>query len=268
MASREPGDPAPNTTDTDRDADGRFARIWLALPDWTFRLLGAGFFLSYLTLRARRYADGFWNLGPYIVLEDGRRLSMPWGQVLIDLTYLIIALGFILRAPPQRRASDWRDILPAMWGTFWPFLPFFGLWLAELFDPEAARRFERFMFDYSTWTPASFALASGLIVAGNALDVWGYGRLLRSISIVPEARSLQVNGPYRFVRHPIYLGQMLAQAGVWLVFARWHVVWIGFYAVFVILQFYRAYREEAVLTQAFGDTYRDWTRRTFWFGLN
>jgi protein-S-isoprenylcysteine O-methyltransferase Ste14 len=112
---------------------------------------------------------------------------------------------------------------------------------------------------------ATFASGTALVLVGNALDVWGYGKLFRSISIVPEARDLKVSGPYRFVRHPIYLGQMLAQAGVWLFFAQTHVVWIAFYACFVGMQLYRSRLEDRVLERAFGEPYLAWKRRTFWF---
>ena len=80
-----------------------------------------------------------------------------------------------------------------------------------------------------------------------------------------EARVLKITGPYRFVRHPIYLGQFLAQAGVWLVLANTHWVWIAFYVCFVALQLIRTRMEDKVLGDAFGASHRDWKLRTFWF---
>jgi protein-S-isoprenylcysteine O-methyltransferase Ste14 len=104
-----------------------------------------------------------------------------------------------------------------------------------------------------------------LITAGNLIDLWGYTVLTRSFGIVPEARELKTSGPYRFVRHPVYLGQFISQGGVWFCFARLHWVWIGMYVVFVAMQLYRSKLEDRVLAEAFGDPCREWQQRTFWF---
>ncbi|MBU1647461.1 MAG: hypothetical protein KJ787_14105, partial [Gammaproteobacteria bacterium] len=110
-----------------------------------------------------------------------------------------------------------------------------------------------------------FCVGAACVCAGNALDVWGYASLFRSVSIVAEARDLVVSGPYRLVRHPVYLGQIVAQAGVWLLFAPLHPVWISFFACFVAMQLYRGRVEDTVLERAFGERYRMWKDRTFWF---
>ena len=110
-----------------------------------------------------------------------------------------------------------------------------------------------------------FLCGTALIVVGNLIDVSGYATLFRSVSIAAEARELKVTGLYRIVRHPIYLGQILAQAGVWLFYARTHVVWITFYVAFVAMQLYRSRLEDRVLQRAFGEPYLTWKRRTFWF---
>jgi protein-S-isoprenylcysteine O-methyltransferase Ste14 len=36
----------------------------------------------------------------------------------------------------------------------------------------------------------------------------------RSFSVMPEARRLVTNGPYSVIRHPVYLGEAVALAGV------------------------------------------------------
>jgi protein-S-isoprenylcysteine O-methyltransferase Ste14 len=42
----------------------------------------------------------------------------------------------------------------------------------------------------------------------------------RSISILPQARQLVTSGPYAFVRHPLYLGEMTAMLGIAMQTAR------------------------------------------------
>ena len=112
--------------------------------------------------------------------------------------------------------------------------------------------------------PQVFGGAS-LIILGNALDLSGYATLFRSFSVLPEARELKTTGLYRFVRHPVYLGQFISQAGVWLIFAPAHWVWWSFYVTFIVLQLWRTKREDAVLERAFGNDFREWKERTFWF---
>ena len=100
---------------------------------------------------------------------------------------------------------------------------------------------------------------------GFGIEVWGYAWLRRSLSIVPEPRVLYVTGPYRFIRHPIYFGQFIAQIGVWLIAARLHFVSVGILVLFIAMQLYRSKLEDGVLEEAFGEPYRAWKEKTFWF---
>src|SRR5712671_2760530 len=56
---------------------------------------------------------------------------------------------------------------------------------------------------------SDIGLACGIIWALYSLSYLG-----RAFSIVPEARGLVTSGPYRFVRHPIYLGEIVAGVGL------------------------------------------------------
>lgn len=55
------------------------------------------------------------------------------------------------------------------------------------------------------WPPAAVAVAA----AGAVLAVAGILALGRSFAVLPAARSVRTGGPYRFVRHPIYVGESL-----------------------------------------------------------
>jgi protein-S-isoprenylcysteine O-methyltransferase Ste14 len=241
-------------------------RLWLAAPDWVFRALGLGFFGIFLWISAQKYWDGtFWTFVPWTDIPGRGIVRMPWTPVLIDITYLLMAASFVLRINPKQRASDGRAILITLFTAFAPFI--FVMWLPwglGLIDENWKRSYFQFLWpDQITWV---YALIGGLLITlGNAIDVWGYFVLCRSFGIVPEARELKTNGPYRFVRHPVYLGQFLAQGGVWLFFARRHVVWVCLYVVFVALQLYRSKLEDRALEAAFGEEYKAYRRRTFWF---
>jgi protein-S-isoprenylcysteine O-methyltransferase Ste14 len=249
-------------------------RLWLAAPDWLFRVLGFGFFAIFTFFSAQKYfpadpsqsfAEHIQTLGPWCRFADGTLIRMPWVPVLVDLTYLLIAVSFLVRFQPKARASNGRIILITLFTGFAPLI--FVLWMGPIlsfFNPVWGTAYERFLWADSM---SPYVALTGLILVtlGNLIDVWGYLVLCRSFGIVPEARELKTTGPYRFVRHPVYLGQFLAQAGVLLFFARTNVVWIGLYCVFVGLQLYRSKLEDRVLADAFGEEYKAWRRRTFWF---
>lgn len=55
----------------------------------------------------------------------------------------------------------------------------------------------------------------GQVIAGLGLllVLWAMITLGRSFGIAPADRGLIKNGPYRFVRHPMYLGELISLAG-------------------------------------------------------
>jgi len=98
-----------------------------------------------------------------------------------------------------------------------------------------------------------------LIVVGASLAVYAFAHLNRSTSIMPEARRLVTAGPYRFVRHPVYLFEEIGVIGVALPFASpWTLVWLLIHLGF---QFQRMKNEERVLRGVFPE-YEDYARRT------
>ena len=65
--------------------------------------------------------------------------------------------------------------------------------------------------------PLAFNLkdANGLCsLPGLLLAVWSLIALGFSFSIAPEDRGIVTRGPYRFVRHPMYLGEILSLLGL------------------------------------------------------
>jgi protein-S-isoprenylcysteine O-methyltransferase Ste14 len=98
-----------------------------------------------------------------------------------------------------------------------------------------------------------------LIIGGTAFAVCAVLVLARSISMMPEARHLITWGPYTLVRHPLYLGEMVATAGLALQFLMpWALLLLGLHCIF---QFERMRNEERVLIQAFPH-YRDYMAGT------
>jgi len=103
-------------------------------------------------------------------------------------------------------------------------------------------------------------VASLLLVAlGFGLAVYGFTHLNRSASIMAEARRLVTSGPYRLVRHPVYLFEEIGIIGLALPYASiWAVLWLVLHMAF---QLQRMKNEEAVLSGAFPE-YDDYARVT------
>jgi protein-S-isoprenylcysteine O-methyltransferase Ste14 len=101
--------------------------------------------------------------------------------------------------------------------------------------------------------------ADTLLAAGTAWAVWSLVFLGRNLSILAQARGVANRGPYRWVRHPLYTGELVSALGVALTVgsAAAMAVWLALCG----LQIYRAAREEQVLLRALPE-YRDYRRRT------
>jgi protein-S-isoprenylcysteine O-methyltransferase Ste14 len=103
-----------------------------------------------------------------------------------------------------------------------------------------------------------------LAVGGAALVLTSRMELGPAWSFVPiadEATGLVTTGPYRLVRHPIYLGLSMLAMGETLAFASWPallVVLAGIVPTFV----WRASAEEKLLTATFGDRYALYRKQT------
>ena len=98
-----------------------------------------------------------------------------------------------------------------------------------------------------------------LIAGGTAGAVWSLRSLGRSVSVLAQARVLVERGPYRWVRHPLYSGEIVSSLGLAVLAGPGPAVpvWLGF----CFLQAYRAVREEQLLMAAM-PAYRGYRART------
>ena len=111
----------------------------------------------------------------------------------------------------------------------------------------------------NSWlTPAAAAgvvfSVFGVIFSFNAI-LW----LGRSLGIVVSVREIVLGGPYRYVRHPIYLGYAFIMAGMFLTSFTPRMTIMVMAAMALLI--WRARLEENVLS-AHSAAYREWMKHT------
>jgi protein-S-isoprenylcysteine O-methyltransferase Ste14 len=105
-----------------------------------------------------------------------------------------------------------------------------------------------------------FSITSTLLIMTGAMSSFIVLRWLgKSFSILAEARRLVTSGPYKVVRHPLYLCEGIAVLGVALQVIS--PLAVAILLIVALLQFRRMINEEAVLNSAFPE-YRAYAART------
>ncbi|HUF22519.1 MAG TPA: isoprenylcysteine carboxylmethyltransferase family protein [Vicinamibacterales bacterium] len=100
--------------------------------------------------------------------------------------------------------------------------------------------------------PTRDTLLVGALIAaaGEAIRIWAAGHLEKS-------REVTTSGPYRFTRHPLYVGSAVITLGFVIASRSWLVALLA--AVYLALTYTAAIRrEEAFLTEQFGAAYPDY----------
>ena len=112
------------------------------------------------------------------------------------------------------------------------------------------------------WFPGQRVAGSIVIMGGAALMVWAlvYFRSWRFRATLDKGHELATGGPFRILRHPIYMGLNLLALGtaLWVPTA---IVWAAF-VLMAIGSDLRARAEETLLRQAFDPSYREYCVRT------
>ena len=166
-------------------------------------------------------------------------LLRTFAHVTTLIFFAILVVMFAIRYVPQRTAPRFYARCAAVAGTFLSV----GI---VLLPPQEL-------------SSALYLISLILIITGTIFAICASLVLGRSISILPQARRLVTWGPYALVRHPLYLGEIVAVVGVALQYwSTWALLLV---AVQFALQLQRMKNEEQVLFQVFPE-YADYMART------
>jgi protein-S-isoprenylcysteine O-methyltransferase Ste14 len=176
--------------------------------------------------------------------------------LLIQLLWVIWLLYWLISARRVKRARQPEPIktgltyrLPLVAATFLVLVPDIGPpVLATPFMPRST---------------VVVYLAAGLVAVGLAFAIWARLHIAENWSgriTVKEDHELVRTGPYRWIRHPIYTGLLLALGATVVAIDTWQAA-IAF-VLFVISFVIKLFIEERVMTATFGEKYTEYSRET------
>ena len=180
--------------------------------------------------------------------KQRRDLLASGGSVAAELVrtlFITLSVGFVVyayavRSPPKVHASGWRE-------RYFPMLI-------------AALGFGFFLFHAPPPSPALYLTGMAICIVGWIVTLWGFSHLRHRFSIMAEARELVRTGPYAYVRHPVYFGEMINWIGLAVLYLGWPVAL--YTAMLILLQALRARVEDQKLAAAFGMDYDRYRTRT------
>jgi protein-S-isoprenylcysteine O-methyltransferase Ste14 len=150
--------------------------------DRMMRLLGAMWFML---------------LALCVANKIGASLTDSWPSLLSSFClasfYMLVALLIMTRSPAKAQADGLLPRVAAFVGSYLPWtITFFG----------------------KTEQALPNLLSTACVLIGMIMTLVTIRHLGRSFSLVPQARSVVQTGPYRWIKHPLYLSEEIVILGV------------------------------------------------------
>src|SRR4051812_27414458 len=176
--------------------------------------------------------------------------DLRYDAILILFTWMVIDSVFVFRLKTGKAENrDRYSLLLLILGG--PVALWISIGLA--FSPIGA------MHSVALQVVGLVLMAIGIAVRSTAIAQ--LGRFHTPNVAVRADHQLRITGLYRLVRHPSYLGALIAYLGFGLALGNWASVLV-LMALVPGLYLYRIHEEDAALLTAFGDAYRAYCVRT------
>jgi protein-S-isoprenylcysteine O-methyltransferase Ste14 len=186
-------------------------------------------------------------------------------QMLFHLVFVFIFLAFTgIRMVYHRRATSSAGKVEYREGKLHTALrlitgiPFMVALLAYMVNPAVLAWAEIQLPQWAHWLGVITGLAS------IPLIYWVHTALGDNFSTtlhLRENHTLVTDGPYRWIRHPMYTVLYVHLIGIFLLTGNWLIGGVYFLALSLIIVF-RLNREEATMVEKFGDQYRQYMEQT------
>ena len=209
--------------------------------DLTGRTAGALLFTAFLIFHLL-YLEKGWS---------GFNLAARANSLLITFTIFLFLSAYFLRTAPVSYSRGFTETLYPLFCASLPLVIYHNVGIlkyisqANNFYPVIHSLVGLYDHEFLRWNLVSMTL----VITGNVITLLGIFYLKRSFSIMIEARRPVFTGIYRYVRHPLYLGEIIATTGV-LVF-RFSDINLFLTILFIITQGVRSRFEENKLSSVF-----------------
>lgn len=179
--------------------------------------------------------------------------------VFVIASWCVFALIFLLRKKPAESAPPAKRDPAARWGIFLKGIAYAMVWYAG-----SRRGGSRPIFDMPLAGQIAVALLTAAIAAASVwlvlISVHTLGRQWAVQARLIEGHRLIVEGPYRWMRNPIYTGMFGMLIATGLAFATWPML-LGAIVIYLIGFTIRVRTEEKLLRAQFGEEFEEYRRR-------
>ncbi len=168
--------------------------------------------------------------------------------LLVTMLFILFFSAYLIRSKAKSHANKYYEI----------YLPLFcaGLPMGIILFPSMLMKLMQydidispFYFIFKAYSKDYMIFGLSFMAVGEVITIAGMFCLKRSFSIFSEVRELVTHGIYRFIRHPLYSGEIISMIGFLIYYpCHWTLCTV---VLFVLFQSMRAKVEEKKIASVY-----------------